>query len=81
MNILFTKHAKDMLELRGIKEDLILKCLKNPDKITPSKFGKKIYLKDMGKNYLKLIVSEEENKLVVITLYWLAKSRKTSVES
>lgn len=36
---------------------------------------KKIYLKDFGNNYLKLIVSEEDEDRVIVTLYWLAKRR------
>ena len=44
------------------------------------KEGKKIYLKDFGKNYLKLVVSEELKDKVVITLHWLAKRRVKKIK-
>lgn len=75
MPIIYTKHAKEMLALRKIEKRLIEECVNNPDEILPAYEGKKIYLKDLGKNYLKLIISEESLDKVIVTLYWLAKKR------
>jgi hypothetical protein len=75
MKIVYTKHAKDMLVLRNIQMIKVEECINNPDHILPGKFGKKAYLKDFGTNYLKLIVAEEKDRKVVVTLYWLAKKR------
>ncbi|OGD93081.1 hypothetical protein A2697_02115 [Candidatus Curtissbacteria bacterium RIFCSPHIGHO2_01_FULL_41_44] len=75
MAIIYTRHALEMLVLRKLKKELADKCAKNPDKILPAKEGKKMYLKNFGNNYLKLIISEEGKQLVVVTLYWLAKKR------
>lgn len=75
MAIKYTKHAKEMLLLRGISKKLADQTVDSPDKISSAKEGKKIYLKDFGKNYLKLVVSEEMNDKVVITVHWLAKKR------
>lgn len=75
MAVIYTKHATEMLALRNLKKDLADECAKNPDKILPAKEGKKIYLKNFGSNYLKLIIAEEGEQLVVVTLYWLAKKR------
>lgn len=62
-----------MLVFRSISKDLVDKCLKYPDKIVPAKLEKLTYLKDYGKNYLKVIVAKEKNQVIVITVYWLAK--------
>lgn len=75
MVIIYTKHALEMLVLRKLKKELADKCAKNPDKVLSAKEGKKMYLKDFGKNYLKLIISEEREQLIIVTLYWLAKKR------
>ena len=75
MKVIFTKHAKYMLFLRGIEDRLAVVCAKNPDRILPAKFGKKTYLKDFGKKYLKMIVFEEAQSITVITLFWLEKIR------
>ena len=75
VTIIYTKHALEMLAQRKLKKALADECVKNPDKILSAREDKKIYLKNFGKNYLKLIISEEEKQLVVVTLYWLAKKR------
>lgn len=75
MDIIYTKHAEEMLVFRGITKAKVKKCIKNPDKILTVKEGKKAYLRNFGKNYLKVIVFEERDYFVVITLYWLEKAR------
>ena len=78
MKVSFTKHVLEKLVERYIKRKLVESCVKNPDFIFPEKDGKKAYLKDMGKNYLKVIVAQEENEPVVVTAYWFAKHRLES---
>lgn len=75
MAIKYTKHAEEMLILRGIKKELANETVDKPDEILSAKEGKKTYLKDLGKNYLMLVVSEEMDDKVVVTLHWLAKKR------
>lgn len=75
MAIFYTKHAKEMLSHRGIKQELADECINTPDKTLPGNNNKKIYLKDFGKNFLKLVVSEERGNKVIITVHWLAKKR------
>jgi len=75
VKILYTKHAQEMIVFRKLNKRLIGKCVKNPTKVLPAKLGRKIYLKDFGKNFLKLVVSKEGSNLVIITAYWLEKKR------
>lgn len=75
MAIKYTKHAKEMLVLRKVDKRLADQTAENPDKISIGKEGKKVYLKDFGKNYLMLVVSEESGDKIVVTLHWLAKKR------
>ncbi len=75
MDIIYTKHAKEMLVFRNIDKTLIKKCIENPDQILPAREGKHIYLRNFGKNYLKAVVAQEENVLIIITIHWLAKKR------
>lgn len=64
-----------MLKLRCIKQVLAKQCACNPDYILPAQEDKKIYLKDFGTNFLKLVVAEEGDNKVIITAYWIAKRR------
>ena len=75
MAVKYTKHAKEMLALRKIDKKLVDQTVENPDKISLGKEGKKIYLKNFGRNYLMLVVSEEKGDKIVVTLHWLAKKR------
>lgn len=77
MAIKYTKHAKEMLVLRRIKQEMVDETVNNPDETSPSREGKKIYLKDFGKNYLMLVVSEEMDDKIIITLHWLACQKKS----
>ncbi len=75
MKISFTKHAKEMLLQRKIEEAKVIKCINEPDKVLDPKDNKNIFIKDFGKNFLKVIVAIEGESYTVITLYWLAKKR------
>ena len=73
--IVFTKHAEEMLAVRGIDKKLVESCLLQPFKIVPARENNRAYLKDFNTNSLKVIVAEEQEALVVITVYWFAKNR------
>ncbi len=73
--VVYTKHAEEMLVKRNLKKVFVTSCLTKPDKIDHAKENKQFYVKDFGKNYLKVIVSEESNAFIIITLYWIAKDR------
>ena len=75
MAIIFSRHAKEMLKQRQIKQTLVKQCVDNPDYIQLARENKKIYLKDFGNNFLKLIVAEENGNQIIITVYWVAKRR------
>ncbi len=73
--IVFTKHAEEMLVVRHVDRDKIKLTLTQPSRRFKVREGKVAFLKDFGINYLKVIVSEEDGALVVVTLYWVAKRR------
>lgn len=64
-----------MLLVRDIKKELADDCANDPDHILPGDYDRKIYLKDFGVNYLKLVVSEESKDQVIITIHWVDKRR------
>lgn len=64
-----------MLVVRKLNQAMIEACIQKPDEILPAKGTKKAYVKDFGKNYLKVIVSEEREAYIIITTYWFAKKR------
>jgi hypothetical protein len=75
VGIKHTKHLFESIELRKIDKKSVDICVMSPDLVLPGNNGKKIYLKDMGVNYLKVIVAKEKKDLIVITAYWFAKTR------
>lgn len=73
--IRYTKHALENLVKRRINISKVKKCLENPDIKSSGTQGKILYLKDFGKNFLKVVVSEEGRDQVVITEHWIDKKR------
>ena len=73
--IKYTKHSEEMLKLRSIDKKKVSTTIKNPDHKQKGRNNKLIYLKDFGKNYLKVVLTEEDKDLVVITQYWLSKEK------
>lgn len=57
--IFYTKHAKEMLDFRRINLIKVEQSIKNPDETFDAREGKRVYLKNFGDNYLKLIIAEE----------------------
>lgn len=72
--IIYTKHAEDMIGLRKIKRSSVADCLRDPDKTLKSRKERKIFLKNFGKNNLKVVAIENE-EFLVITCHWIAPER------
>lgn len=64
-----------MLVFRKITRELIEQTIKNPDDQKDSRESKSVLYKNFGKNYLKVVIAKEEDKVVVITEHWIAKMR------
>lgn len=64
-----------MLGVRGITKQMVASCLLQPTMRTEAKKDKHAFLKDFGPKYLKVIVADEKDNMVVVTLYWVAKRR------
>jgi hypothetical protein len=73
--IIYTKHAEEMLTARGIDRKMVESCLVRPSKIIPAREHTLAYLKVFNANSIKVIVADEKESLVVITVYWIAKDR------
>lgn len=71
--IVFTKHAEEMLEVRHVDRDKVKSVLTQPSRSIKVREGKVAYFKNFGINDLKVIVSDEKDAFVVITLYWVVK--------
>lgn len=77
--IKYTNHALENLVKRRITKDKVRKCLQAPDIETPGNKGKTIFLKDLGKNFLKVIAVKEKRGWIIITEYWIDKRRVKKV--
>jgi hypothetical protein len=72
MEVKFSRHALDQLKIRSrITKPIILDALKKPDKSLQSFRGRLLYRKQYGKEVLEVVVIKEDNKLIVITQYFL----------
>ncbi len=70
MKIVFTKHAKERIEIRKLLEHEVLEAIKYPDK-TIKKHDKYFYQKRLDKGTIEVCCEKIENNIKVITVYWL----------
>ena len=73
-DILYTKHAEDMVKLRKISKELVDEALSNPDEII-NQNETKINHKIIGDKMLRVIYKESGNSYIVITAYLTHKER------
>ncbi len=69
MDIIFTEHAKQMVEKRRITKEDVINAIKYPEE-TKKKEGKYYAQKDIGVGKIE-VVYEKDNYIKIITLYWL----------
>ncbi|MBI5227887.1 DUF4258 domain-containing protein [Candidatus Micrarchaeota archaeon] len=78
MKLVIINHALERMTRYLIREDLLLSCLENPDKISDSYGDRKIFQKKINGYVLRVIVEEKEGIKTVITLY-KAKSERYEI--
>jgi hypothetical protein len=72
MEIEFSQHALDQLKIRtNITRAMVRKVLNDPDNISRSFKGRRLYRKAYGQQILEVVTVKEDNKLVVITEYFV----------
>lgn len=70
MHFIYTVHAKDRMALRKISEDEIEKAITKPDRLIDVRDGKRQAIKKVNGDKISVIYKEEEDSIVVITVYW-----------
>lgn len=69
----FTPHAREKLKRLlkiGVTEEKVIRTIENPDRLTPSYFGRKIAQSKLRPDLVLRVVYEEiDNKVLVITIY------------
>ena len=72
MDIEFSQHSLDQLKERSsITKSMVLETLSRPDKTAQSYRGRELHQKQYGKLLLEVVAVKEDNKIIVITQYFL----------
>ncbi len=69
--IIFTQHAKDRMEERGILREEIRKVIENPDYIFRESDGRVIVRKKSGVKEIEIVYIIENSKKIILTCYFL----------
>ena len=69
MQVIFTIHAKERMLQRGINENTVKEIIEKPDFIENTFLGRKIAVKMLVKKW-NVVYIEEENKLIVLSVYF-----------
>jgi len=86
MNFVLSNHAQAEMQRRGIYLTLVSEVVNNPQQIVPERSGRKAYQSQVdlasGKIYLlRVIVEDNVNPIVVVTVYITSKIIKYWRES
>lgn len=72
MEIIFSKHSLEQLKVRSnITRAMVIETVQNADKTVPSYRDRQVYQQRYGTEVLEVVAVKEDNKLVVITQYFL----------
>ena len=72
MEVEFSRHSLTQLLIRSrITKSMILNALQDPDKVLQSYRNRQLYRKQYGEEWLEIVITKEDNKLIVITQYFL----------
>jgi hypothetical protein len=72
IEIEFSQHSLDQLKIRSsITKSMVLETLHSSDEVSQSYRGRELFRKQYGKEFLEIVAIKEDNKLIVITQYFL----------
>jgi len=70
--IVFSEHAKQRMEQRGIDKKFVIETAEDPDKVDKSFRGHELRQKRFGDKILEVVTKTEKEEIVVVTQYWLS---------
>ena len=70
MNIIFTSHVKERMELRKILKEEVIDAILHPD-IIIKEYGEYYFQKKLERGTIELPCERTETYIKVITVYWL----------
>jgi len=73
MKIIFSDHALLKISQRRLLKKRIILTAENPDLVKLSYNSREERYKHFGKNWLKVVVINQPETLIVITAHWVAK--------
>jgi Domain of unknown function (DUF4258) len=75
MNFVFSKHALEQMELRGISKTLVEQIVEKP-LLTKEEDGLKIYQSIIDDYLFRIFVNENKDPKLIITVYKTSKIKK-----
>jgi hypothetical protein len=76
MEIIFSGHANLKIRQRKLSRQRILATVVHPDFRNLGYSGREELFKDFGKNYMKVVITQERGAIVVVTAHWVVKKPK-----
>ncbi len=70
MNIVFTSHAEDRINIRKITKEEVIEAIFYPEKIT-KKYEKYYFTKKLQKGTIEVCCERTERDIKIITVYWV----------
>lgn len=76
MAIEYTEHAIFRMRYRRISKAHVEDTIGNPDFSFITRLGRSVVLKKYGNKFLKVIYEKSNDKITVVTVYWIERWRR-----
>lgn len=77
MDIIFSRHAKRKIIQRKISMRAVVAVVRFPDVRMPGQNLREELYKKFGTIYLKVVIKQERNKIIIITTHLVAKVKNS----
>ena len=76
MVIEYTEHAEFRMRHRVISRTEVEDTVRNPDFSFTTRLGRSVALKKYGTRFLKVVYEKSNDKIIVVTVYWMRRLRR-----
>lgn len=70
VRLVYTVHARQRMEIRGITDDMVRLALEMPDKEDTGYLARSLSYRRFPNGQIKVVYKEEQEHIIVITVMW-----------
>ena len=76
MAVNYSEHAEFRMKHREVLKTDVEDTVRNPDFSFVTRIGRFVALKKYGSKFLKVVYEKSNDKIIVVTVYWMRRLRR-----